>query len=139
MMDIRWKQRLDNYTKMLSVLNENLNDSRKESYTDLELIGLGKSFELSFELMWKLIKDYLEEEEVEIGLLSPRNVMKIAAEVGLLEQMNVEGKRLIDALKVRNELTHIYDKEKFLLAITDIRDHYLGEMNKVEIYFSKRI
>jgi hypothetical protein len=53
--------------------------------------------------------------------------------------MNVEGKVLIDALRVRNELTHIYDYDNFLLAINDIRNYFLKEMNKVEDYFSKRI
>ena len=76
--DIRWKQRHLNYTNILKVLNTNLADREPKEFTELEHIGLAKSFELSFELMWKLLKDFWEQEEIEIGLISPKNILKAA-------------------------------------------------------------
>ncbi|MCL2610045.1 MAG: nucleotidyltransferase substrate binding protein [Defluviitaleaceae bacterium] len=135
MQDIRWKQRYSNYTSILNLLNSSMKDSSLNDFTELELIGLAKSFELCFELLWKLLKDYLEHENVEIGLISPKNILKAAASKGLLQLINADGDVLIKAHKSRNELVHIYDHEKFLKILKEIQEILLPEMVKVDNYF----
>ncbi|MCL1884168.1 MAG: nucleotidyltransferase substrate binding protein [Defluviitaleaceae bacterium] len=135
MHDIRWKQRYANYTNILNILKSNFQNKKPEDFTELEQIGLAKSFELCFELLWKLIKDYLEHEDVEIGLISPKNILKAAASRGLLGQMDVDGDILLKTHKSRNELTHVYDHEKFSSALHDIKYIYLPEMIKIDSYF----
>ena len=109
MQDIRWKQRHSSYTSILNLLNDSMAGKDPEDFTELEQIGLAKSFELSFELLWKLLKDYLESENIEIGLISPGNILKAAASKGLLQLMDADGDILMKAHKSRNELVHIYD------------------------------
>ena len=133
--DIRWKQRHANYTNILKVLNDNLADREPPEFTELERIGLAKSFELSFELLWKLLKDFLEYEEVVIGLISPKNILKAAASSGLLEKINTNGDVLMQAHKSRNELVHIYDNDKFTAALESIKNTYLPEMIKIDGFF----
>ena len=133
--DIRWKQRHANYSKILKVLNNNLADKEPLEFSELERIGLAKSFELSFELLWKLLKDFLEHEEVEIGLISPKNILKAAAVSGLLEKINANGDILMQAHKSRNELAHIYDNDKFTATLENIKNTYLPEMIKVNGFF----
>ena len=87
--------------------------------------------------MWKLLKDYLEYEEVEIGLLSPRNILKCSAEVGLFEKMDVDGALLMRMHKSRNELSHIYDDERSLGILRDVKDIYLDEFLKLDRYFGE--
>jgi len=137
MEDIRWKQRYEHYSKMLQILTDNLGEKSAEEFSELEQIGLGKSFELCFELLWKMLKDYLEFEEIEIGLISPKNILKVAAEKGLLEQIGVNGDILMQAHKSRNELVHIYDFEKFSNALNAIQTIYLPELLKVAHYLGE--
>ena len=137
MNDIRWKQRHANYTIMLKVLNDSLTDKEPRDLTELEQIGLAKCFELSFELLWKLVKDFLEHEEIEIGLISPKNVLKAAAASGLLEKIGADGDILMQAHKSRNELVHIYDNDKFSTVLVSIKESYLQEMIKIDDFFKQ--
>jgi nucleotidyltransferase substrate binding protein (TIGR01987 family) len=137
MNDIRWKQRHANYTNILKILNDSLTDKELEDFTELERIGLAKSFEVSFELLWKLLKDFLEYEEIEIGLISPKNILKAAASSGVLEKIGANGDILMQAHKSRNELAHIYDYEKFSTALESIKKSYLLEMIKIDDFFKK--
>lgn len=137
MQDIRWKQRYSNYTKVLKLLNSNFES--KNSLSELELIGLAKSFELCYELLWKLLKDYLEHEDVEIGIISPKNIIKASASSGLLEQIGADGDVLIKAHKSRNELVHVYDHEKFNHILIDVKESFLPEFRKLDAYFNEML
>ena len=137
MNDIRWKQRHSNYTKTLIILKENLSNREPPEFSELERIGLAKSFELSFELLWKLLKDFLEHEEVEVGLISPKNILKAAAVSGLLEKINADGDILMQAHRSRNELAHIYDNDRFTITLDIIKNTYLPEMVKIDEFFKR--
>ena len=136
MENVRWKQRYTNFSNMLRILTESLQQKELDTFSELEQIGLAKSFELCFELFWKLLKDYLEHEEIEIGLISPKNVLRAAATCGLLEQIGADGDVLMLAHQSRNELVHIYDHEKFRNALGKVTSAYLPEIQKANCYFS---
>lgn len=133
---IRWKQRYNNFSNTLQILVQNFHSNLLEDFSELEQIGLAKSFELCFELLWKLLKDYMEHESVEIGLLSPNNVLKAAASCGLLQQMDVDGDVLMAAHKARNALVHVYSRDIFVSTLSDVEKYYLPEFNKVGVYFA---
>ena len=57
---IRYKQRLENFAKALSNLNEAVELASERPLSKLEQQGLLKSFEFTYELAWKSMKDYLE-------------------------------------------------------------------------------
>lgn len=139
MQDVRWQQRYANYSKIVNLLNLELAEKNIADFSELEQSGISQWFELSYELLWKLLKDYLEFQEVEIGLLSPKNVLKIAASSGLLEQIAVDGEMLIEMHQSRNELTHIYDDEKALAILNFVQNNYIHQMIKIDDYFGKLI
>ena len=102
--DIRWKQRLHNFNKAML----HLEDALKIEQPDLvQKAGIIQLFEMSFELAWKLLKDFLEEQGFQ-DVKSPRAALKKAFEVGLL----TDGHAWMDLLVDRNLTVHTYDEEK---------------------------
>ncbi len=65
-----------------------------------------QNYEMTFELAWKLMKDYLELLGYTVN--SPRDVIKQALQATILE----EGQLWMDALSDRNLTTHTYDENK---------------------------
>ncbi|EEG77466.1 nucleotidyltransferase substrate binding protein [Dethiobacter alkaliphilus] len=69
--DIRWKQRFQNFEKSFSLLEKYIAQKEKN---ELEKAGIIQFFEMTFELSWKLLKDYLEAVGYVVN--SPREAIK---------------------------------------------------------------
>lgn len=80
---------------------------------------------MSFELAWKVLKDYLEYQEYEVK--SPRETVKTAFQIGLIDNGHI----WIDALSDRNLTTHTYDEELANKMTKEILDLYLPELKKM--------
>lgn len=120
--DIRWKQRFVHFRKAFSLLEQTMTI---EQPSDAERAGLIQFFEMSFELAWKVLKDYLEEEGFIVS--SPRDTIKQAFQAGLLE----DGHVWIEALKDRNLTVHTYE-EKIAVAVEQkIRDAYFPALSSL--------
>jgi len=102
--DIRWKQRFQNFEKALGHLAEALEIEQPDL---LQKAGIIQFFEMSYELAWNTLKDYLEEQGF-IDVKSPRSAIKKAFEIGLIE----DGHTWMDLLLDRNLTAHTYDEEK---------------------------
>lgn len=100
--DIRWKQRFSNFKKAAIQLMEFI---EKDKLNKFEVQGLIQCFEYTFELAWKTMKDYLEQEGFEVK--SPRGTIQTAFQIQLI----VDGHVWIDALDKRNLMAHTYDEE----------------------------
>src|SRR5690606_13793761 len=97
--EIRWKQRFEDFKKSLQKLRMSL---EKETPDEVYRAGIIQFFEMTFELGWKLIKDYLESEGHLVN--SPRNAIQTAFNTDVIE----DGHIWIGALEKRNLLAHIY-------------------------------
>jgi len=106
---LRWIQRLENLQKAQLRLARACSQG---SYNDLELAGLIQTFEFSFELTWKTLKDLLEYEGYDVA--SPRSVLRTALTAKHLSPEQCE--MLLEALNKRNLLTHSYDEKNVLEA-----------------------
>lgn len=129
--DIRWKQRFVNFKKSLRLLEKAILIKHP---SEIEKAGLVQFFELSFELSWNLMKDYLEE----IGysdLRSPRDSIKKAFEIDLI----VDGAAWLDALKNRNETSHIYDEITADKVIFEITQSYLPLLKNLEVNLNSKL
>ena len=100
--DSRWKQRFSNYKKAALQLSEFI---EKDKLNKFEVQGLIQCFEYTFELAWKTMKDYLEQEGFEVK--SPRSTIQTAFQIQLI----TDGRVWIDALEKRNLMTHTYNEE----------------------------
>ncbi|MCF6092538.1 nucleotidyltransferase substrate binding protein [Microaerobacter geothermalis] len=115
MQDIRWKQRFNNYRKAFFQLTEFI---EKDALNKFEIQGLIQCFEYTFELAWKTIKDYLEQEGFEVK--SPRAAIQTAFQSELV----TDGHTWIDMLQKRNLMAHTYNEKFAEEAEQLIREKY---------------
>jgi len=120
--DIRWKQRFQNFERAFLFLKKAV---ERTELDELQAAGLIQSFEFTFELAWKTLKDYLEN--MGVPLRFPREVIKHAFQTDLI----VNGKLWLDMLEHRNELTHTYDEIQTKNAVAKIRDLYFPGLKQV--------
>lgn len=112
---IRWKQRFENLLKAHAQLTKGLAIAQP---SDIEQQGIIQSFEFTFELSWKTMKDFLESKGVDAAF--PRDVIKEAFQAGLVE----DGELWLTMLDQRNVLAHTYDKKRADTAVAMIRDRF---------------
>lgn len=123
-LDIRWKQRFSNFKKASVQLTEFI---EKEELNKFEVQGLIQCFEYTFELAWKTMKDYLEQEGFSVK--SPRSTIQTAFQTQLI----TDGHTWIDALEKRNLMAHTYDEKKAMEAESLIRNDYYKII--IELYY----
>ncbi len=122
--DIRWKQRFQNFEKSL----HNLEKALKINNPDIiQRAGLIQFFEMSFELAWNTMKDYLEEQGF-IDVKSPRAAIKKAFETGLI----TDGHLWLKALEDRNLTSHTYDENIANQVVELIRNNYYSLLAALE-------
>ncbi len=128
--DIRWIQRFQNFEKAFKLLGQSINI---DNPSEVERAGLIQFFEMSFELAWKLLKDYLEEEGFIIK--SPRAAIKQAFQSGIIEN----GHAWMDALKDRNLTVQTYEEKIAIEVDNKIRDSYYPVLAKLYDDFKQMI
>lgn len=127
---IRWQQRLFNLQKAINLLTRSV---AQQHYNELERSGLIQQFEFSFELGWKTLKDFLENE----GILadSPKDVIKKAFGAGFLKDFDTWA----DALDKRTLLSHTYDENAALFATALIKERYFPMLEQVVTVFNNKL
>ncbi len=114
--DIRWKQRFYNYQKALVQLTKFI---EKGELSELEEQGIIKAFEYTYELAWKVIKDYYEEQG-EVSIQGSRDALRLAFQRGLI----TDGDNWMQMIKSRIASVHTYNLEVAQQINQDIHDIY---------------
>ena len=144
MEDIRWHQRLDSYQKALSRLDKNIHfiqDNYKQvDFSNIESIqpilseipniykqGLIQSFEFTFELAWKVLKDLAKYQGVE-DIIGSRDAIRFAAKNNLLENAH----SWMNMIKTRNETVHTYNEDVANEVVIEILQSYFMLMKRFE-------
>jgi len=130
MEDIRWKQRFTNFDRAFLLLEATV---MQKKLSIAEQAGLIQFFELSFELSWKLMKDYLKAE---YGLdpKGPRDSIKLAIQSKLIEQPH----EWMEALESRNLTVHTYDEATANKVEKNIRESYYPLLKALHSQFKKK-
>ena len=128
--DIRWKQRFQNYEKSFLLLKRTL---EIENPSEAEKGGLIQFYEMTFELAWKLLKDYLFELGFNVN--SPRGAIKQAFQSEIIDN----GQEWIDALEDRNLMTHTYDEETAEKVVKSINETYYTLLNDLYTHFKNEV
>lgn len=116
--DVRWKQRFQNFDKAFKRLADAILIIRNDPDNVLLQAGLIQTYEFTFELAWKTLNDYLEMEGFTVP--SPRATLRQAFQCGYIQQGDVWLKALNDC----NLTAHTYDDEVAKEVIADIQQTY---------------
>ena len=128
--DVRWKQRFQNFEKAIGYLEQAL---QIPSPDIVQKAGIIQFFEMSFELAWNMVKDYLEDQGF-VDIKSPRGALKKAFEMNILEN----GHDWMDLLQDRNLTAHTYDEQKATEMEQLIKNKYFPILKALQISFNKK-
>jgi nucleotidyltransferase substrate binding protein (TIGR01987 family) len=125
--DVRWKQRFEHFMGAFKQLKNAKNIQLERSFTELELQGVIQAFEVTQELSWKVMKDFLEEQG-KTDLFGSKNAVKEAFNVGLI----TNGETWLEMIKSRNITSHIYDQSEILEILKIILNDYFERFTEFE-------
>lgn len=114
--DTRWRQRFMNFEKSIQYLEQALQIQEPDI---IQKAGLIQFFEISVELAWNVVKDYLEDQGF-VEIKSPRSALKKDFETGLIQ----DGPNWMKLLDDRNITTHAYDEATVNMIETLIKQKY---------------
>ena len=117
----RWLQRLQNLNKAFKRLED---ACAKDDYSELETAGLIQTYEFTFELAWKTMKDKLIFEGYDVN--SPRSTIRKAFQMELI----TDADDWLEALETRNLFNHTYDEDLAEEAIAMIKDRLKPMLGK---------
>lgn len=129
--DIRWQQRLHNFSKALQTLQNGVELAQKRELTELEQQGMIKGFEFTHELAWNVLKDYLENKGIS-GLIGSKDATRIAFKNGLIE----DGEAWMEMIKARNQTVHLYDPALAKKVINQIQELFYPAFMKLKLKFT---
>ena len=132
---------LDSLTKSIDILERAVKTASRVDDSDEDLqetvrAGVIHSFEVAYELSWKMIKRWLQENigTASVDGTTQRNLFRLAAENHLI----AEAERWMDYHKARNSTSHTYNEDaaenvfaeaaefvhdvKYLLRMLEIRN-----------------
>ena len=127
--EIRWKQRFVNFEKAFLLLERTV---KIEKLSEAERGGLIQFYEVSFELSWKTMKDYLES--IGFSTKSPRETIKQAFQIGVIK----DGYVWIDALDDRDLTTQIYDEEITIKISNAIVEKYYPAIKGLYMFLKRK-
>jgi len=102
-----------------------LKEGTEAAEDELDKDGVIQRFEFTFELLWKVLKIFLEDSGIEAK--TPKESLKRAFKIGWLREEKV----FLDMLEDRNKTSHIYDKETSEEIFERIKTTYLLAMENL--------
>ncbi|MDT8447246.1 MAG: HI0074 family nucleotidyltransferase substrate-binding subunit [bacterium] len=102
-----------------------------EPKNELYPMALVQAFEFSFELGWKLLKDYLEHQGFE-RVKTPREAVKLAFKAEVI----TDGQCWIDMLESRNLMAHSYNEEAAQEAVRLIVSRFQQGLAQLQSYLN---
>lgn len=118
----RWQYRFDNYKRAFFLLREAIEWHQARELTDLEKEGIIQRFEYTWELLWKTLKDYLENEGIVLEKITPKAVIVASVEAKIISNQEI----WMQALDDRNKMSHVYSTVVFSQVIDHIKSSYLA-------------
>ncbi len=135
--DVRWIQRFNSYKKAFAALERAVVAAQERKLNEMEEQGLVQSFEFTFELSWKVLKDYLESKGFK-DFHGSKDSFKLAFQEGLIN----DGEIWMEMIDNRNRSSHTYEEGIARLIISLVISKYFLKFKelseKMNSYLPKR-
>ena len=128
--DIRWVQRLSNYSRALSQLEAAVALAKQRPLSALEQQGMIHSFEYTHELSWNVLRDYLKDQGTQ-QLYGSKDTVRAAFAVGLIQ----DGDTWMEMIRDRNHSSHTYNLEVATAIVSRVTDSYIHAFVKLRKTF----
>jgi nucleotidyltransferase substrate binding protein (TIGR01987 family) len=116
--DIRWQQRFNNFNKAFNQLERFI---AEKELNEMEMQGLIKAFEYTYELAWKTLQDLLKEKGYD-NIIGPKPVIEQSFQDGYI----TNGKDWLRMHNSRNLTSHTYDEKAAEEIVKAIQVSYFG-------------
>lgn len=119
-------QKVENYRRAVERLREALSDLAQNPDSTVIRDGVIQRFEFTFELAWKSLREYLEDQGADMsGIVFSKQVFKAAYAAQIISDQQV----WLDMLASRNITSHVYDDAQAAQVVADISDRYIGPLS----------
>ena len=119
----RLQERIENFNKAFELFYTMRNNFVNDKQSDSNKLALTQSFEIIFELGWKVLKDYLFVNGIQV--YTPRDVIKEAFSAEIIKN----GQVWIDMTNDKNASSHEYNMEKVSKILENISTIYFKELS----------
>lgn len=126
--DVRWKQRFQHYIGAFEQLKNAFEIYKTRELTILENQGVIQAFEVTQELSWKVMKDFLEYQGYD-EIYGSKNAVRLAFNVKIIGN----GEIWMDMIKSRNLMSHTYDEDEMLKIIKIVFENYIQEFENFKV------
>lgn len=117
----RLQERIENFDKAYDLFIEMCDNYIENKESNSNRLALTQSFEIVFELGWKVLKDYLKTKGIDV--FTPRDTIKEAFGAEILLNAQV----WIDMIQDRNASSHEYNQDKVNNILERISTTYYKE------------
>lgn len=121
-------RRIETFSQALESFNESIELHREYSLEEEKIFKATRDsviqrFEYSTDLLWKILKIFLEDfEKITLTSVSPRNIIRDAVASRIISEK--EGQICQNIISKRNETSHIYHEEVAEDIMEDIPEFY---------------
>jgi nucleotidyltransferase substrate binding protein (TIGR01987 family) len=133
-LDIRWQQRLSNFSRSKNMLCH-ISSVDVSTMDFLTIAGWIHIFDLTFELSWKTLRDYMVAQWLSDTLSFPREILSAGYTHGILQSPDI----WLSMLANRNISTHEYDEATSLEIIKNIKNLYVQPISALYDTLQSRI
>lgn len=129
MFEERWKQRFENYEKAYGKFNKALDAYLDDKQNEIIQMAVIQSFEFTYELGWKTIKDYLNHGGISVNM--PREVIKEGFSNNIIE----DGDAWVNMLNSEELIMECYLSENANEIVNKIVNDFKPEIEKLYLFF----
>ena len=115
-------ERIENFNRAFNIYEKAVKANISAPDNELFQMSVVQSFEICFELSWKVLKDFLAQNGINVYL--PRDVIKTA----FVNEVIKNGQVWIDMMNARNATSQEYNSDKIKQIIKNISTIYYEEL-----------
>ncbi len=125
-------RKVENYCAAVERLKEAMEERAANPDSTVIRDGVIQRFEFTFELAWKSLKEYMEDQGIAPDLTYPKAVLKKAFADGTIDSEQ----EWLDMLDARNVTSHVYSDEQAAKVVADICDRFMGPLEALARFYA---